>query len=127
MSEAQHTPAPWENAEPRHPGGRQEEDRLIYAVSDGNWLHIAKVYQYQNDDNCDANGTALANACLISAAPELLQALKNLLNAEVFAEGEGIYRIANTDVDGSAEAVKLARAAIAKATLPKPEPTTEPH
>ncbi len=75
MSDSKHTPGPWKIRKPLHPDQRQIEDRLISA---GNNIHIAEVYQYQNHDNREANGTALANARLIAAAPELLEACKRV-------------------------------------------------
>lgn len=109
MSESKHTLGDWKSAEPRHPGEQQEEDRLIYALVDGKQLHVAKVYQYQNDDNCDANGTALANAALIVAAPVLLLACEAMVHAAKH----------NDSTAGDITAILafgLAEAAIAKAT-----------
>ena len=81
MSEAKHTPGPWSVAKPEHPDSGQIDDRLIYAVADGKWLHVAESYQYQNNDNRDPNGAALANASLIAAAPDLLEACEALIHA----------------------------------------------
>jgi len=77
---AQHTPGPWKIQSPSHPDINQREDKLIYAKSGDEFLHIAEVYQYQNDNNHEANGTAPANARLIAAAPEMLDLFRELLN-----------------------------------------------
>lgn len=69
-TKSKHTPGPWGIRKPKNPDLRQTEDRLIVAGSEDNRLHIAEVYQYQNHNNREANGTALANARLIAAAPE---------------------------------------------------------
>lgn len=73
---AKHTPGEWFSAEPDHPDLRQIEDRLIYAIVDGEKLYVAEVYQYQNDNHREPNGTALANADLIKSSPALLAACK---------------------------------------------------
>lgn len=73
-----HTAGPWKIVKPENPDVRQIEDRLIYALSGENALHIAEVYQYQNDKNRESNGTAIANAQLIAAAPDLLEACEKL-------------------------------------------------
>lgn len=59
---------------------------------------------------------ANANARLIAAAPELLEALEALLSADLYADGEGIHFIKNADTADGERAVQMARAAIAKAT-----------
>lgn len=61
-----HTPGPWEVAMP----GEVDEH---YAVLDG-FGHTASVYGYPEE-----NAAALANARLISAAPDLLAACEELL------------------------------------------------
>ncbi len=68
----QFTPGPWFVAAPI-PGMKgcdQVMDRLIH-TKDGR--HVAEVFQYQNHEN--KNGPSLANARLISKAPELLACL----------------------------------------------------
>jgi len=57
-----------------------------------------------------------ANARLIAAAPELLEALEAMLAADLYADGEGVWAFAIADTIEGAEAVSKARAAIAKAT-----------
>ena len=58
-----------------------------------------------------------ANARLIAAAPDLLEALEALLDADVFADGEGLINVEDGCLDTSfgEDAAHKARAAIAKA------------
>ncbi len=65
-----HTEGPWGLSKKKDPDLRQIEDRLVYATVDGEHLHIAEVYQYQNYANREPDGTALANAALIASAPK---------------------------------------------------------
>jgi hypothetical protein len=67
-----HTPGPWRIAEPKIADKDQKDDRLIYGPD---LRHVAEVFQYQSHQFPTANGEALANARLIAAAPELLDAL----------------------------------------------------
>lgn len=90
-----HTPGPWALDESRHEGSinRMEPFR-----------HIGMVSLFQHDHTSKAEN--LANALLISAAPELLAAL------------EECVRIHGTDRDGwpiQTGYIGAARAAIAKA------------
>jgi hypothetical protein len=122
---SKHTPGPWlqswdcdaptgSDASPKYDG--------FEVVNNDNWpiafipMHFVfpPVRQEMNKREMDWD-EASANLRLISAAPELLEALKALLNAEVYADGEGVCAIANTDMDGSKKAVQAARAVIAKA------------
>ena len=75
LNETKHTPGPWKVVKPNNPGPQQENDRLI-ATKDKK--HVAEIFQYQNHKN--QNGPSLANARLIAAAPELLEALKNMVD-----------------------------------------------
>ncbi len=73
-----HTPGPWIIHKPQRnfvPG--QKDDRLI---CDEEESHIAEVFQYQSDENQD--GPSIANAHLISAAPDMLEALEHLVACE---------------------------------------------
>ena len=74
MPKPEYTPGPWKVVEPKNPGPQQENDRLI-ATEDRK--HVAETFQYQNHDN--KNGPSIANAHLIAAAPELLDACRSLL------------------------------------------------
>lgn len=91
MSEAKHTPGPWQ--------WTQHFDPTISIYKDG-FGQIARLYD-------SSAGTGKANARLIAAAPDLLDALKTIVEV-----------IGNTEygeIDRKL-AVKDARAAIAKAT-----------
>ena len=71
-----HTPGPWivgKPAEGRWLDLERKEDRLIYTEDK---LHIAETFQYQDPCHCATNGTSIANASLIAAAPDMLAALK---------------------------------------------------
>jgi len=79
---SKYTKGPWKVADqkPGHCGRQQEQDRLIYVKDEtGEPLHVAETFQYQNHGHCAADGTSLANAKLIAAAPELLHHLKIVL------------------------------------------------
>lgn len=94
---SKHTPGPW----------RAAVRRGYAAVASGPQTDTVMVADCRTVD-VDLP-TATANACLIAAAPDLLEALKILL-ADMDAE----YRDRNGDADH--DGMDLARAAIAKAT-----------
>lgn len=56
------TPGPWE----------ADAIEVVGVDQEGGWLPIAKVYDYDE-------ASQAANACLIAAAPELLEALEDCL------------------------------------------------
>lgn len=91
-----HTPGPWEADDPGETGLGMVEGVMIYAndAEPGGRL-IAEVF--------DA-----ANVPVIRAAPELLEALEEVVEAE----SEGLFPLRNMRLD---EAFAAARAAIAKA------------
>ena len=72
---AGHTPGPWLIAKPKS-GARLEErnDKLIHTQDR---KCVAEVFQYQNHNN--PNVATEANARLIAAAPDLLEAAKDAL------------------------------------------------
>lgn len=78
MEQIKHTPGEWTVIKPEEFDANQVEDRLVVRENE----HIAEVFQYRNEQNHNADGVALANARLIAAAPELLGALKMIV--EVF-------------------------------------------
>ena len=103
---ARHTPGPWIN---NATWELQNADRHI-CVDDGQWSRvIARVKHTDKDD-------ALANARLIAAAPDLLEALKELLAlGPVFRDIRAFKRGRRAYLSDHKSAIK-ARAAIAKAT-----------
>lgn len=106
----QHTPGPWMRT---HGSGR------YYIKTDKH--SIATVFSSNGEFGCPTNPTseqASANARLIAAAPELLEALRNLeLGANTveacYTRNPGNFASALRDLREYSE---LARAAIAKAT-----------
>ena len=96
MSEVKHTPGPWQ--------WTQHFDPTISIYKDG-FGTLARLYD-------SAAGTGKANARLIAAAPDLLEALKTLV--PMLDE----WHKEHPDCVGDKEphAIKAARAAIAKAT-----------
>ena len=103
-----HTPGPWNFARAVKPGANEENNHLIY---NGEKRHIAEVFQYQEHDFIIELAEASANARLIAAAPELLEALKEI------AKGEGPYSMdrlthANNTIENM---IAIAQQAIAKA------------
>ena len=102
MSNAKHTPGPWfidhsmkRFAEPGH-----------IAISAANHAVLAQVVVRMDDEDEDS-GWLLANAHLIAAAPELLEALQRLSD-----QCERLRLSGQKETD----AERKARAAIAKAT-----------
>jgi hypothetical protein len=69
MSEAKHTPGPWEAANPVRFMGTD----FIPVVREGDDLHVCEVYAHEGDKITEIE---VANARLIAAAPDLLDALK---------------------------------------------------
>lgn len=68
---SKHTPGPWRYG--RHIDGYRSID------ADG-WNSLALVIEFDEDDNADPEG--IANAFLIAAAPDLYEALEELLDIE---------------------------------------------
>lgn len=76
MSETKHTPGPWSFRQAESPGHEQEFDHLIHTEDR---RHVAVCFQFQDPEHVIQLEEALANARLIAAAPELLQAAQNLM------------------------------------------------
>ena len=102
----EHTPGPWT----REPGQRFRFD-MSAGIKDATGLYVAAVANLTlapvvhptRTTTRQARNTVEANARLIAAAPELLEALKD------------IQRVRDMDNPAYARAWKIARAAIAKA------------
>ena len=92
---SKHTPGPWEIQE--HPNG------IYKYISGPEHLEFAQVVWCMEDD--ERSPECEANARLIAAAPELLEAVEELLAC---TEGQAIYNFMEPQK-------KKARAAIAKA------------
>jgi hypothetical protein len=105
MDENKHTPGPWKllvreiledgSVYPSHIVGGPRELQVCL-------LESSTVAKIATEDYSGSWGVNKANARLIAAAPELLEALKRAVSAGII------------DINGEPE---LARAAIAKATL----------
>ncbi len=99
MQAGRHTPGPW-----RISDGESRGERSICICTDE--VNICVM----SDGDGDGSDGQLADACLIAAAPELLAALRALL--ESYAAYVDIDGVMNADI---AEPVTAARAAIAQA------------
>ena len=93
MKKQQHTPGPW----------RVTYDGTAYFVQEHLKTEVLSVDEHGNP--CEWSKEREDNARLISAAPELLEALEEIVSA---ADGDGWNQL-----DGN---LRKARAAIAKAT-----------
>ncbi|MDE2107557.1 MAG: hypothetical protein KGL39_60755 [Patescibacteria group bacterium] len=60
-----------------------------------------------------------ATGHLIAAAPDLYEALKAMLEADAYADAEGIVTFSSSDTESGQKALALARAALAKAEARK--------
>jgi hypothetical protein len=98
MSDLKHTPGPWfMEAEPYD---------SYYQISDDFSTTLAQVEAWDGDNDEEVMGEAKANARLIAAAPELLQALEGML--EIFVDSDQLSDLEDL------ETVKFARATILK-------------
>lgn len=112
-----YTPGPWEWQEDKWNGG--------YAGLHGPDGQSVLYPCHRNDgdtgdawfDIDDADSLSPANARLIVAAPDLLEALRELLESSVYAEGEGLVSVGEENHSEHDEVVARARAAIAKAVV----------
>lgn len=109
-----HTPGPWVSTDmvtPRNWTDRKMIGECVLVRTEE--FAIADV----RSDFCIAE-EAKANARLIAAAPELLEALKAVLSADLYADSEGLVSFAYPNTDEGEAAAEIARRAIAKATQP---------
>lgn len=121
MSEAKHTPGPWE-VQPN----AWDQGASIAIVSPANGWKVA-IIQYDEDiqivndpdmETVKRHPQEMADAHLIAAAPDLLQALQNLIkDYKALAEDFSHERTKDGwDAFDPAEDLKAAHAAITKAT-----------
>lgn len=99
---AKHTPGPWSyDVEINDHGGWEAEtqDITIYAGEVAISIYSTECAEYPDDAACEAN------ARLIAAAPDLLEALSNL--CALYESDDGCLQLAE---------YKAARAALARAT-----------
>jgi len=87
MSNPKHTPGPWTL--------RQESDRFIHIVEPNSDAGIAAVLTEHDED-----GLAIdqANARLIAAAPELLEALKSVVKTHGLKTAGGTGQLSLGDI-----------------------------
>lgn len=113
MSEANHTPGPWtvlpEEADKDYLRIRGTRLGVRYKVANVHHLRFEGVHAVVRERD---DAESMANARLIAAAPELLEALKNL--DEAYCRSGGPLTRAERHEDR--QRLIAARAAIAKAT-----------
>ena len=117
MSEVKHTPGPWTWGED-HP---QNACATVYGVAEWGQYEIAQLYSAPTDvAKQDANGVwgdhpeRRANARLIAAAPELLEALRGMVSGYEeydMPDGKPVLR----PLEKQSSWIQRALAAIAKA------------
>jgi len=105
MSDAKHTPAPWLIA----------DESFVYALNDSGynrfWAHVTGGNLRRAESTSRAE--VEANARLIAAAPDLLDALQGIIG--YFDSGNNVP-VSQATIKARSDEVKSARAAIAKAT-----------
>ena len=104
MSEAKHTPGPWTISD-------DHGQRWIETTA-GNDDTIAQVFRRNNSVSAARDIEYTANAHLIAAAPELLEALKEITSD--YADRFDLDSLSTNP--GIKSSIKQARTAIAKAT-----------
>lgn len=97
MTKQKHTPGPWIATTNRYPDGQYNGRPYVYSSKHG---HIAEAFMVEAGE---------ANARLIAAAPELLQALRYMVETACPESERG--SLPNSIVNG----LSLCEAAIAKA------------
>ena len=118
-----HTPGPWEYDSELT---RRDGDTTYHSLFDANNLLVANV-PISEDGSAGGTGTSSrgseqANARLIAAGPDMLEALRETVDALVgnlVSQHPNIYagpQTARDDIEENIPGIKRARAAIAKAT-----------
>lgn len=113
---SKHTPGPWVSARDFDENGRRAKVTTIAVCCDF-VIGLPAAYEGGNYRDGDPSGDPEADARLIAAAPDLLEALKALAGLYPSAEemnDSDEYSV--TEIDW----VEIARAAIAKATGEQP-------
>jgi hypothetical protein len=101
--ETKHTPGPWKLI-------KTDRNDIVVSYSDGGLRsHIATCH---NQLLCEEHGNLLANARLIAAAPDMLEALKAIFNYDWHDE---LNELHGEDETNEAKVLKQVRAAIARA------------
>ena len=101
--EAKHTPGPWE-------AERIDNSNCVYIKCERGFF-IATCH-----DGVRGESNAIANARLIAAAPELLEALQSLLKSFPTEDDMHIAGWEQSEIDLACRDYEAARAAVAKAT-----------
>ncbi len=99
-----HTPGPWNSASLDQDSDHME---VFAGISDGDQVAVVKGYGLASGKHYEA----IANARLIAAAPDLLEALEEIVEGAIKHQGSSDTRV-------TAYAMHMVRAAIAKATQP---------
>ena len=103
----EHTPGPWIHV---------VNDPVYGSTGDCYvWTSKGPGYGVLADTSRGPFARREANARLISAAPDLYEALQDLLEARVHLDAEGYTEVKYADTESGKEAVKKAYAALAKA------------
>jgi hypothetical protein len=106
MSESKHTPGPWEVDPPGHPLD-------CHGILDADELGLAETH------GREGKGEEEANAHLIAAAPEMYEALEELVNSEANVDPDETYSDKYGRLDmGKGAAIRKAQAALKKALGP---------
>ena len=114
--EFKHSPAPW----------AVDDNGIFFEITREDGLRVGDVCSSQHlydDSKHHGNGVAYANACLIAAAPELLEALRELIQSHEYSIRIGYERIIELGDDCDSPEIMItkdsslnkAKAAIAKA------------
>jgi hypothetical protein len=111
MSESKFTPGPW--SVPHFASDGPCDCAYIFSDSQRGFGSVATVSWHSEEQ--ESRETCIANACLIAAAPELLEALSELVKVNV-EHNEAIARITGAPTGWKDSYLDAARAAIAKAT-----------
>lgn len=107
---SKYTPGPWAQ-HPQYPWIIKEDSRPIGDIEDG--VTICSTTSHDSSGFFPCPGEGVANARLISAAPDLLEALQMFLSEYVSLVNSGDAGFWDAETEPK---VKAARAAILKAT-----------